>query len=326
MILLISQSKYDLSTDLVFDWITHLGGKVKRLNGIDVMNDISFQIGLTNQGFDTILSNVEIEKINVIWYRRWIHRGYKDYHTDEQKQGYIRSENYGATNFLFHSLKNRYWYIPDNITQHYPTKTEQLLAAINVGFKIPNTHICCSKKNLKKFMRNNNNKVINKSISEGDSFSKRGELGLYFTYTSMINSESLNRIEDSFYPSLFQNCIDKKYELRIFYDKGKLYPMAIFSAQNENTKVDFRNYDNENPNRSVPFKLSKNENSKIQNLMTELKLETGSLDVIVDLNDEWFFLEVNPLGQFGMVSGPCNYYIEKIIAKQLIEEDEKRKN
>ena len=325
MILLISQSKFDLSTDLVFDWINHLGGKVLRLNGIDVINDLDFQVGLSNQGFKTCLSRIDIEQINVIWYRRWIHRGYNDFHTDEQKQGYIRSENYGATNFLFHSLKNKYWYIQDNITQQYPTKTEQLKAAVNAGFKIPNTLICCSKESLKNFMLENNNKVINKSISEGESFTKKGELGLYFTYTSMIDFESIEKIENSFYPSLFQNCIDKKYELRIFYDKGKLYPMAIFSAQNETTKVDFRNYDNKKPNRCVPYKLSKSENSKIRNLMSELNLETGSLDIIVDLDNEWFFLEVNPLGQFGMVSGPCNYYIEKIIAQKLIKEDEKRK-
>jgi hypothetical protein len=33
---------------------------------------------------------------------------------------------------------------------------------------------------------------------------------------------------------------------------------------------------------------------------------------------EYVFLEVNPIGQFGMVSAPCNYNLEKKIAQYLI--------
>jgi hypothetical protein len=36
------------------------------------------------------------------------------------------------------------------------------------------------------------------------------------------------------------------------------------------------------------------------------------------MNKELVFLEINPVGQFGMVSHPCNYYLEKRIAQNLI--------
>ena len=99
--------------------------------------------------------------------------------------------------------------------------------------------------------------------------------------------------------------------------------MAIFSSKNIKTQVDFRQYDDKLPNRNVPYKLKNTEISRIKKFMKMAKLETGSLDIICSTDNSMYFLEVNPLGQFGMVSGPCNYYIEKEIAERLIKKDEK---
>lgn len=53
--------------------------------------------------------------------------------------------------------------------------------------------------------------------------------------------------------------------------------------------------------------------------MNKLNYSSGSIDLVVDKDDKYIFLEVNPVGQFGMVSYPCNYGLEKIIAKALCE-------
>jgi len=51
--------------------------------------------------------------------------------------------------------------------------------------------------------------------------------------------------------------------------------------------------------------------------MKKINLDNGSIDIIVDNNGKYYFLEINPVGQFGMVSIPCNYYLEKKIANYL---------
>jgi D-alanine-D-alanine ligase-like ATP-grasp enzyme len=51
--------------------------------------------------------------------------------------------------------------------------------------------------------------------------------------------------------------------------------------------------------------------------MNKLDLNCGSIDMIVTPKNEYVFLEVNPVGQFGMVSYPCNYNLEKKIAEYL---------
>jgi hypothetical protein len=103
-------------------------------------------------------------------------------------------------------------------------------------------------------------------------------------------------------------------ELRIFLLNNTFYTMAIFSQNNPKTKVDFRNYDFKHPNRSVPFILPKKIEKKLLALFEKLNLNSGSADIIIDQAGRYIFLEINPIGQFGMVSSPCNYYLEKEIA------------
>jgi len=81
--------------------------------------------------------------------------------------------------------------------------------------------------------------------------------------------------------------------------------------------IDFRLYNKENPARRVPFKLEKEIENRLSYFMKIENLNCGSFDLIVDKNGGFVFLEVNPVGQFGMVSYPCNYKLEKRIAEFL---------
>jgi glutathione synthase/RimK-type ligase-like ATP-grasp enzyme len=55
--------------------------------------------------------------------------------------------------------------------------------------------------------------------------------------------------------------------------------------------------------------------------MRSVGLNTGSMDVIRAKKGEYYFLEVNPVGQYGASSHHGNYYLEKRIAEWLISKD-----
>lgn len=95
--------------------------------------------------------------------------------------------------------------------------------------------------------------------------------------------------------------------------------MAIFSQEDQQTEVDFRNYNFEKPNRTVPFLLPIDLQEKLIQLMKNLHLKSGSIDMVLTEEGDYVFLEVNPVGQFGMVSSPCNYELSKLIAETLIQ-------
>ena len=141
--------------------------------------------------------------------------------------------------------------------------------------------------------------------------------GLYTQYTCEVTNELIDNLPDSFYPCMFQQKIDKNLEIRAFYLDGRCYSMAICSSFDKQTQVDYRRYNDVKPNRKVPYCLPSHIDKNIDALMKKLKLNCGSLDLILDNNGVYYYLEVNPVGQFGMVSFPCNYNLEKIIAEYL---------
>ena len=100
--------------------------------------------------------------------------------------------------------------------------------------------------------------------------------------------------------------------------------MAIFSQMDDRTAVDYRHYRPDKPNRQVPFILPLKVQHKLRMLMRDLDLSSGSIDMIYDKFNRYVFLEVNPVGQFGMISQACNYYLEKSVAEHLIERHESK--
>lgn len=191
--------------------------------------------------------------------------------------------------------------------------------AMNVGFDIPKTYLL-SRKNLLFKIVNTEENIITKPCTQGIYVPYLSTKYQYYNYVNRLSIDFIKNLPDTFYPSLFQYEEKKDYELRVFYLYGECYSMAIFSQDNEMAKIDFRmNQDWIRPLKHVPYNLPVFVKKKIKILMNLLKLNTGSLDFIVNTKGEYIFLEVNPCGQFNMTSIPCNYYLEKKIAQKLIK-------
>ena len=142
----------------------------------------------------------------------------------------------------------------------------------------------------------------------------------FLTTTRVITENNINSLTERFFPSLFQKNIEKKYEIRTFILGEESFSMAIFSQLDIQTQEDFRNYNNNRPNRNVPYTLPEELEKSIFRLMRKLGLQSGSIDLIKSsMDNQYYFLEVNPVGQFGMVSKPCNYFLEKKVAEYLIK-------
>ena len=196
----------------------------------------------------------------------------------------------------------------------YLNKLIVLKLAQTVGMQIPETIVTSRKDYIKENLEKYGS-VINKAINRTISI-KAGRRYI-FGFTRVFGEGHLGKLSNSFFPSLFQSKIEKRYEIRIFFLFGKSHAMAIFSQSNSKTNIDLRNYDLEKPNRCVPYKLPIPIEHKIKRLMKRLRLNSGSIDMIYTRDNKYVFIEVNPCGQFEMLSYNCNYYLEKEIAKLL---------
>jgi ATP-GRASP peptide maturase of grasp-with-spasm system len=316
MILILS-TPTDYDTQAVIDWLQYGKADFFRLNDEDIMTgDSIFNLDPTtieNSYIQTKNRILFFKDIKIVWYRKFgFFTSYKDeFGATNDITRYISSEFSVIRTIIVKLLENKRWLFK---RKNMPTKLEVLSLASKFNLKTPNTIVTSSKDALLTFFNNNSNSIISKSLGEGKHVVYKDKI--YPFYTQKI--DSLKKVTDTFSPSLFQNYVDKEYELRIFFIEKKFYSMVIFSQNNEKTKVDFRNYDRENPNKVGPYKLPKNIESKLIKLMETIGLNTGSIDLVKGLDGDYYFLEVNPSGQFGMTSFPCNYNLHKKVANYLI--------
>lgn len=238
----------------------------------------------------------------------------------------IKSELISHLNCEFSSLKEGiYTFINENIKSvsnplsYQINKTRTLIAAKKNGLNIPETLITNNKKELILFYEKCDKNLISKGIQEVCAINEKNEA--WATYTCLIDDLFLQDLALEFEPSLFQLKIEKVVEIRTFFYKGKCHSMAIFSQGDSQTEVDFRRYNSSVPNRNIPFKLPIEIEVKLCKLMNNLNLVTGSIDLIYSKDGKYYFLEVNPVGQFGFVSEQCNYDLERIIAIDLLKNE-----
>jgi hypothetical protein len=122
MILLISQSGFEYTTDLVFDWIENLGGKVIRLNGSDLLKEDAFKVELTRFGMSVSIKNIPLEDIKIVWYRRWYNTNFSPLDNDAEINRYLLNEFKGLSQFVFYALKDKKWYNRHDYFKPFPTK------------------------------------------------------------------------------------------------------------------------------------------------------------------------------------------------------------
>lgn len=324
MILIIRPKKgFNSSYDEVIDWLNYYGNSYEFLSGEDYFNsdrDWSLELSIQNETFSDNFS-----KYKSVWFRGFLkHRSFfKDRlneleATTNDNIGELRwrlgQEVFRVNNQIFKYLKNTYM-LP-KVESTKIDKYSTLIHAKYFGLKIPTSIITNSKVKLDAFLKKHK-KIITKPLYETLFFNDQTYV-CFFKTEIVKKSDLLKQSKETFFPSLFQEYIEKDIEIRVFYIEGKFYSMAIFSQLDSKTMVDFRNYNEETPNRCVPYSLPKSLEKKIESLMKFLELNTGSIDLIKTKNKEYYFLEVNPTGQFGFVSKPCNYFIEEEIAKVLI--------
>jgi len=187
-----------------------------------------------------------------------------------------------------------------------------LFKASQNGFKIPKTLISNDYNSIQESTKDFN-RIIYKPLSY---FIVPPDKVLYSNIMSI--GEILDNKENiKMAPCIFQNYIDKKYELRITIVGSKIFAVKINSQENELAKYDWRR--NQLNLKYEIIQLDKIMENKILALHNDFKLTYGAYDFIVDKNGDFIFLEVNPAGQWLWFEKELKIDISEQIATELIE-------
>ncbi|SIT21743.1 ATP-GRASP peptide maturase, grasp-with-spasm system [Chryseobacterium ureilyticum] len=300
MILIISQKNETATIDV----IRHL--MILKKKFIRVHEDEVFEIKTIKKRIliESSRNRFFIDEIESVWYRRG-------------GLNFSRLK-YSNHSILLHMNETQYWledYIQKTLEskRHINKESTSLInklivldKARELGFDIPEYFLAENTDQVKL------NKTILKTINGNVTLDEIKKDFSGFMYTTLVEE----RESQDFFITFFQEKIEKDFEIRTFYLNDHCWSMAIFSQNDEQTKTDFRKYNKKNPNRNVPYVLPKYIEEKINLLMKSLDINCGSLDFIKK-GEKYYFLEINPIGQFSSLSHTCNYALEQKLAEYL---------
>ena len=319
MVLILS-SLDDQSTNDVIDWLRYYECDYLRISDRD---QISYQgVVLNNNSFDVLFNinetSYKLSDFTSFWYRRSHYKLLVDTITeqselDQQINAHLTKETNEIHRFVKSYIATR---SINKYADIYSNKLEVLWKASQLNLRIPSSIITTKKSELIAFSQQHQ-EVITKNFSPGIFIYQ--EDSVFSSFTKIVTNDIIQNLPENFKLSLFQEKIEKLFELRVFFLNDTFYASAIFSQNDDKTKVDFRDYNFEKPNRTPPYQLEPEYEEKLRRLMKELNLNSGSIDLLVTPNKEYIFLEVNPIGQFQQVSAPCNYQLEREVARTLIQ-------
>ncbi len=252
--------------------------------------------------------------IKTIWMRRDRFSSYKHLLNNHQNiiNSNIDSEADTLKEFILEKGNNNI-----NILSSYSNKKlnklNVLKLAQEIGIRLPAFILTNRKEKLEKFI-NIHKKVICKASYENLSFDEKNKA--YFQYVEIIDKKTLDNIPNTFFLSFFQKYISQKYEIRAFYLNGEIFAMANILSNGLSGDIRRDGF----ISRRIPYKFNNIHENQIKELMNRLNLTIGALDFILDDEDNLYFLEVNPNGNFLVVSKKCNYNLEEKVANYLANE------
>jgi len=257
--------------------------------------------------------SISYSDITAVWWRfKPLLTNYPKTIGEFETQSFIKREWQLTLEPLKHYLKECFWINKRDSDSLARNKPYQLDLAVQNGFKIP------------KGIISNNSPFINETVNDFEKFLYK-PLSYFIIppdrilYSSLMTTKELavkkNNIELA--PCIFQEYIEKDFEVRITIVGTTIFPVKINSQKHHKTKFDWRK-DQQKLEYEI-LDLSPEFTSQLLKLHSAFGIFYGAYDFIVSPDGTFHFLEVNPAGQWLWLERAMNLNISESIADALIK-------
>ncbi|OGG14057.1 hypothetical protein A3D77_00935 [Candidatus Gottesmanbacteria bacterium RIFCSPHIGHO2_02_FULL_39_11] len=290
-------NSYDDHAHSLVPEIEKLGGKVYRIDfdRLSTHFSFSFLLNVKKPSFEceTPVGSFASKKIDSIWYRR----PYDTIFTKDSIDNAINSREQDATIRSIADYFPKKTLIVDhpNIVRFASQRITQLMIAKKMSLRIPDTLTTTSINQANSFYDKHQGNIIVKDIAT--TYIRLGNEAKSFFTTRVENKSDLQLVKNC--PTLLQEQIFKKAELRITIIGNKIFPIEFDSKQVKEAQVDFRKGIEKII--KLPHKLVKLPlviEKKLFKLLKFYGLHFGAIDMAITPEGEYVFFELNPAGQF----------------------------
>lgn len=215
---------------------------------------------------------------------------------DEYEQLYKSQWMAFIKNLMF--FENASWINNPQATYKAENKMLQLKYAKEIGFKIPQTYV----------INSDNDHIIkekNYVIKSIDTLFLRYDNKEAFLYSTIVNGQEIKNSKLSSAPIVVQELLEPKEDIRVTVVSDKIFAVKI-TVNNSGIKDDWRKQ-KENV-QYIPIKLPLHTELMCKKIVKKLGLQFGGIDLIYH-NEEYYFIEINPTGEWAWLVENTNYKI-----------------
>ncbi|MFD0726909.1 ATP-grasp domain-containing protein [Lysobacter brunescens] len=302
--ILIVTHRGDIHADLVQERLLRRGERPFRLNldefpaqyRVDLAFDGLRWCGMLARRDDG--SRILVDGIHAVWTRKTADFAFA-VDLGVQERAYATGETSHILSGLLHGLE-AYWMSHPSAVRAAQWKGEQLARAARMGFRVPPSLISDDKSAVLAFREAMGGDIVFKTMespflaADEVEDDERVAHGIGTTRIEAGHEGMLDAV--SALPCFFQRHVPKRHEVRATVIGNRLFAARIHSQDDERTRVDFRNYDA--PVRYEAARLPEEVERRCLAFVHSYGLTYGAIDLIVDHEDEYVFLENNPGGQF----------------------------
>jgi len=302
--------------------LSALGAKFFRFNTESYGTSVTLasRIGTVGESSYLETCNISIlgQNVRSIWNRRSMPPVCNRAEISGDAKIFAEQELHSALHSWLRSLNARWMSHPDAV-RNASYKLPQLRIAREIGFRVPETLMSNNPLEIRDFesvLRGKGSKLAAKLISKGPP--KAGHPDeQYVVFTQILSEEDLQN-DDAIQicPALYQEYVEKAFELRVTVVSDEIYACEIHSQQSESTLIDWRRYDLANTPHLVHDSSPELVRQCLE-LTHRLHLEFAAIDLIVTPKGETVFLELNPNGQWGWIEELTGLPIANAIARHL---------
>ncbi len=185
-------------------------------------------------------------------------------------------------------------------------KPYQLKVAKEIGFLLPETVITNTTDNIG-FSKEKNGSIVVKTI---DPAILRNNGDEAFIFTNFVSEKELMKSKISSSPIIIQETLWPKIDIRVTVVDKKVFAVAI-KKNGKGIKRDWRREKGKIQYENI--KLDLETKNRCITLLARLDLKFGAIDLVY-VDDQYFFLEINPTGEWAWLLSHTDHKIDEAIA------------
>ncbi|MCR4418642.1 MAG: hypothetical protein QHH27_01745 [Clostridia bacterium] len=322
MILLLS-NREDVTTDLVVLELRRRGLDFVRFNTEDfplsASLSVCFDDGSEPDGLLEIKGRrIKLEEIGAAWYRRPVAPTYRTVSLTSPIENYCKSEALWTLAGTWANLRC-FWVSKPWAVRRATDKLYQLKVAKGLGFQVPTTLVSNEPHLVRQFytsMAARNRAIVAKPVRRG--FVPGSD---WVVFTTLLTRNDLAAIEGlRLAPMIFQEYITKAADVRVTVVGQKVFAAAIVYDDPEKAPVDWRASEGSHLIHQ-PWVLPGEVQNKCRALVETMDLAFGAIDLVLDPNGRYFFLEINPNGQWAWLEKQCGFPLTSTLVDLLVTKD-----